>query len=156
MQCNAIYINCSATTNQCYHFNLMQCDVSIQNIRLDASPTTNQCNAKQANSVLYKPIPCNAMQFILTLLIPRQQQINAMHCYILLCKKLQTQWKCVSCKDGQASSASMCIVQYQLFETIHNKLASLEATLVGNYDLPSDRLTVVKCRATGVAKNKGI
>ena len=33
-----------------------------------------------------------------------------------------------------------------------NKLASLEATLVRNYDPATDRLTGVKCRATSVAK----
>ena len=33
-----------------------------------------------------------------------------------------------------------------------NKLASLEATLVRNYDLLTDSLTRVKCRATSVAK----
>ena len=36
-----------------------------------------------------------------------------------------------------------------------NKLASLEATLVRNYDWPTDRLTRVKSRATSVAKNGG-
>ena len=35
-----------------------------------------------------------------------------------------------------------------------NKLASLEATLVRNYDRPTQRLTGVKCRATSVAKNQ--
>ena len=36
-----------------------------------------------------------------------------------------------------------------------NKLASLEATLVRNYDRPTDLLTGVKCRATSVAKKHG-
>ena len=35
-----------------------------------------------------------------------------------------------------------------------NKLASLEATLVRNYDPLTDRLTGVKCRATSVAKKR--
>ena len=34
-----------------------------------------------------------------------------------------------------------------------NKLASLEATLVRNYEPACDSLTRVKCRATSVAKN---
>ena len=34
-----------------------------------------------------------------------------------------------------------------------NQLARLEATLAQNPDPPTDRLTGVKCRATGVAKN---
>ena len=34
-----------------------------------------------------------------------------------------------------------------------NKLASLEATLVRNYDRLTHSLTGVKCRATSVAKN---
>ena len=34
-----------------------------------------------------------------------------------------------------------------------NKLASLEATLVRNYDRVTDLLPGVKCRATSVAKN---
>ena len=33
-----------------------------------------------------------------------------------------------------------------------NKLAKLQATLVGNLDSPTDLLTGVKCRATSVAK----
>ena len=33
-----------------------------------------------------------------------------------------------------------------------NKLAKLQATLVRNYDLLTDLLTGVKCRATSVAK----
>ena len=33
-----------------------------------------------------------------------------------------------------------------------NKLAKLQATLVRNYDSPTDSLTGVKCRATSVAK----
>ena len=37
-----------------------------------------------------------------------------------------------------------------------NKLAILKATLVQNYDTPTDRLTGVKCRATSVAKKYDI
>ena len=39
-------------------------------------------------------------------------------------------------------------------EALGNKLASLEATLVRNYDLLTYLLTGVKCRATSVAKKK--
>ena len=35
-----------------------------------------------------------------------------------------------------------------------NKLAKLQATLVGNYDSPTHSLTGVKCRAASLAKNK--
>ena len=37
-----------------------------------------------------------------------------------------------------------------------NKLAKLQATLVGSYDSPTDLLTGVKCRATSIAKNGSI
>ena len=37
-----------------------------------------------------------------------------------------------------------------------NKLAILKATLVQNYDTPTDRLTGVKCRATSIAKKYDI
>ena len=39
--------------------------------------------------------------------------------------------------------------------SVKNKLAKLQATLVQNYDLPTESLTGVKCRATSVAKKLG-
>ena len=41
----------------------------------------------------------------------------------------------------------------EISHSVKNKLAKLQATLVGNYDSPTYSLTGVKCRATSVAKN---
>ena len=51
---------------------------------------------------------------------------------------------------------ALLLVVWMCFRSIprFNKLASLEATLVRNYDPLTDLLTGVKCRATSVAKKK--
>ena len=41
----------------------------------------------------------------------------------------------------------------EISHSVKNKLAKLQATLVGNYDSPTYSFTGVKCRATKVAKN---
>ena len=46
------------------------------------------------------------------------------------------------------------IMDPEISHSVKNKLAKLQATLVGIYDSPTYSLTGVKCRATSVAKKQ--